>query len=46
MSPVRVSLPEPPVTFSIATSVSVPAFPVFWGPVADRSTVTLADEVE
>ena len=23
--------------------MSVPAFPVFWGPVADRSTVTLAD---
>ncbi len=46
MSPVSVSLPEPPVTFSMATNVSVPAFPVSWPPATERSTVTLKLEVE
>jgi hypothetical protein len=46
LSPVRVSLPEPPVTFSMAANVSVPAFPVSWPPATERSTATLRVEVE
>jgi hypothetical protein len=44
--PVRVSLPDPPVAFSVLEMVSVPAATVYWAVVRDRFTVTPAVVVE